>query len=117
MTPNLDPILSRRGFLSSIHTGLTAIGLSQLLTRDISALSPAPSALSPHYAPKARRVLQIFCPGAASHIDLWEHKPELDKYHGNPMPGEENMVSFQGKNGNLMRSPLGVRAGGRRAAR
>ncbi len=38
-------------------------------------------------------------------MDLWEHKPSLEKYHGQPLPGEEDMVSFQGKNGNLMKSP------------
>ncbi len=50
-------------------------------------------------------MLQIFCPGAASHIDLWDHKPELEKRHGQPLPGEENVVTFQGKNGNLMTAP------------
>ena len=50
-------------------------------------------------------MLQILCPGAASHIDLWEHKPELERWHGKPLPGEENFVSIQGKNGNLMKSP------------
>lgn len=104
MTPrlNLDPVLSRRGFLASIHTGLTAVGLAQLLSREATAL---PALSGPHYTPKARRALQIFCPGAASHMDLWEHKPELERFHDTPMPGEENMVSFQGKNGNLMMSP------------
>ena len=58
-----------------------------------------------HYEPKAKRVLQIFCPGAASHMDLWEHKPALDKYDGKPLPGEEGVLSFQGKNGPLMKSP------------
>ena len=27
-----------------------------------------------HFPSKAKRVLQIFCPGGASHIDLWDHK-------------------------------------------
>ena len=36
---------------------------------------------------------------------MWEHKPSLEKYHGQPLPGGENLVSFQGKNGNLMKSP------------
>jgi hypothetical protein len=58
----------------------------------------------PHFAPKAKQVLQIFCPGAASHVDLWDHKPMLEKYHGTPLPGAAE-VTFQGKNGNLMRSP------------
>jgi hypothetical protein len=38
-------------------------------------------------------------------MDLWEHKPELERWHDKPLPGEENLVSFQGKNGNLMKSP------------
>ena len=50
-------------------------------------------------------MLQIFCPGGASHIDLWDHKPALEKHHGEPLPGEEGVVTFQGKNGNLMKSP------------
>jgi len=58
-----------------------------------------------HHPPKAKRVLQIFCPGAASHVDLWDYKPMLEKHHGKPLPGEGNFVSFQGKNGNLMKSP------------
>ena len=59
----------------------------------------------PHFEPKAQRVLQIFCPGAASHIDLWDYKPELFAQSGKPLPGEENFSSFQGKNGNLMAPP------------
>ncbi len=50
-------------------------------------------------------MLQIFCPGGASHIDLFDYKPALEKYDGKPLPGEENLVSFQGKNGPIMRSP------------
>lgn len=97
---------SRRRFLGDVTTGLAGIGLMHLAADELhaSAASPEPRSC-PHYLPKAKRVLQIFCPGAASHMDLWEHKPALEKYHGQPLPGEENLVSFQGKNGNLMRSP------------
>jgi hypothetical protein len=96
---------SRRRFLGNTTTGLMGVGLAQLLGRDASAALAAPSAAGPHFAPKAKRVLQIFCPGAASHVDLWEHKPMLEKMHGKPIPGEEDFVSFQGKNGPLMKSP------------
>lgn len=95
---------TRRTFLGNTTTGLMGVGLSQLLGRDaLSAAASSPT--GPHFAPKAKRVLQIFCPGAASHVDLWEHKPMLEKYHDKPLPGEEDFVSFQGKNGPLMRSP------------
>jgi len=88
-------------------SGLAGVGLTHLLGRESSAnmADALPVNGLPHSKPKAKRVLQIFCPGAASHMDLWEHKPALEKYHGQPLPGEEDFLSFQGKNGNLMRSP------------
>ena len=92
---------TRRDFLGNVSSGLAGIGLSQLLNNELRA----EAITGPHFAPKAKRVLQIFCPGAASHLDLWDYKPSLIKYDGKPLPGEENMVSFQGKNGNLMKSP------------
>lgn len=99
--------IARRSFLGNVHSGLAGIGLMHLLSENSFAKSAdwKPGQGMTHHAPKAKRVLQIMCPGAASHMDLWEHKPSLEKYHGKPLPGEENYVSFQGKNGNLMKSP------------
>src|SRR5262245_7833855 len=94
--------LDRRDLLRHAGTGLTGIALGQLLARDLWA---APAQGTTHHAPRARQVLQIFCPGGVSHVDLWEHKPALEKFHGTPLPGESNLLSFQGKNGNLMKSP------------
>ncbi len=82
-------------------TGLTGVALSRLITDDLVAASDRP----PHFAPKAKQVLQLFCPGAASHVDLWDYKPLLKEYHGTPLPGAETEITFQGKNGNLMQSP------------
>ena len=96
MNPFLET--NRRRFLGNVTTGLMGVGLQQLLSRETAAAAG-------HFPAKAKRVLQIFCPGAASHMDLWEHKPMLEKMHGKPLPGEENMMSFQGKNGPLMKSP------------
>jgi hypothetical protein len=93
--------LTRRHFLGQMTTGLTGVALSRLLNSELAA---APLR-QPHFAPKAKQVLQIFCPGAASHMDLWDHKPMLEKFHGTPMPGADVEVTFQGKNGNLMKSP------------
>jgi hypothetical protein len=97
MNPLLDQ--TRRRFLGQMSTGLTGVALSRLIGAENA------SSKGTHFAPKAKQVLQIFCPGAASHIDLWEHKPMLEKFHGTPLPGGEEEVSFQGKNGNLMRPP------------
>ena len=101
-----EPSTTRRDFLGDVYTAMAGIGLSALLAREgLAATTWEPGRGLTHHAAKAKRILQIFCPGAASHIDLWENKPELEKRHGSPLPGEENLVSFQGKNGNLMRSP------------
>jgi hypothetical protein len=101
-------LLTRRSLLGNVYTGLGGVGLMHLISAG-TAMSDAtdwqPGRCQTHHVAKAKRVLQIFCPGAASHMDLWEHKPSLEKYHGQPLPGEENFVSFQGKNGNLMKSP------------
>jgi hypothetical protein len=107
---SLDHPLPRRSLLGSVTTGLMGIGLSRLLGSEaraagVPAVSWQPGRGQTHFPARARRVLQIFCPGAASHLDLWEHKPMLEKMHGQPLPGEENLMSFQGKNGSLMQSP------------
>lgn len=95
MTPLFES--NRRQFLGNVTTGLMGVGLQRLMAAESTGRA--------HFPARAKRVLQIFCPGAASHMDLWEHKPMLEKRHGEPLPGEENMVSFQGKNGPLMKSP------------
>ena len=111
-----EPVLSRRGLLGDACRGLAGIGLAALLGDDLGAAGPrppadlesgvwAPGRGQTHFPAKARRVLQVFCPGGVSHMDLWEHKPELERLHGTPMPGAEDFLSFQGKNGNLMKSP------------
>ena len=107
----LNTLISRRQFLDNAYTGLAGIGLAHLLSSELEASAAEadnnwqPGLGKSHHAAKAKRVLQIFCPGAASHMDLWEHKPELEKWHGSPLPGAADFVSFQGKNGNLMKSP------------
>jgi hypothetical protein len=116
--PTRDALLSgRRGFLGHVATGLAGVSLASLLGRDLCA-DDAPAVWQPgrgqtHFPAKAKRVLQIFCPGAASHIDLWDYKPELFKRSGQPLPGEENLVTFQGKNGDLMRPPWEFAPAGR----
>jgi len=106
-----DHVLSRRGFLADAFTGLAGIGLASLLSDDLFAAADTPPATwkpgldVAQFPARAKRVLQIFCPGGASHMDLWDYKPSLARHHGEPLPGEEGAVTFQGKNGNLMRSP------------
>lgn len=59
-----------------------------------------------HHPPKAKRVIQLFMAGAASHIDLWDHKPMLDKFHGQKSDFGEHVEAFQDGLGPWMRSPF-----------
>ncbi len=56
---------------------------------------------APHFAPKAKRILQIFCVGGMSHMDTFDYKPELDKRDGKLF----DMPTFFGQAGNLYASP------------
>jgi hypothetical protein len=103
--------LARRQFLGRMTTGLAGVALARLLRGDL--LGAVGGGMLPHFPAKAKRVLQIFCPGGASHVDLWDHKPMLEKFHGTPLPGGDAEVTFQGKNGNLMRSPWDFAPAGR----
>jgi len=45
-------------------------------------LAPKP----PHFAPKAKSVIFLFMEGAPSQMDLFDPKPELQKWQGKPLP-------------------------------
>ncbi len=108
-------LLNRRAFLRDAGTGLGGIALAALLAeRGLLAADRAPlrpdirpdaplAPRKPHFAPKAKRVLTIFCSGAVSHVDSFDYKPELVKRDGQPLPGAEKLVTFQGAQGNLVK--------------
>src|ERR1700722_11435340 len=119
-TPHIDlspmtaeRLMNRRQFLGQMGTGLGGIALACLLAEEAAAAQSlwAPRALQ--YPPKAKRIVQIFCPGAVSQLDTFDYKPELIRSHGQPMPGQEKLVTFQGGNGALMKSPWGWKQHGK----
>ena len=40
----------------------------------------------PHFAPRAKRVIQLFMDGGPSHVDTFDPKPLLTKHHGQMLP-------------------------------
>jgi hypothetical protein len=88
--PN-DEAVSRREFLWQSGGGLGGLALASLFSGDVQASPPA--ALT--HKPKAKRVIHLFMAGAASHIDLWDYKPELVKQHGKPSDFGEHVEAFQ----------------------
>ncbi len=107
----IHSLLDRRKFLSSTVHGLSAVALASLLDADrllavdrslTSPIDPRkPHARrSPHFQPRAKNVLVIFCAGACSQLETWDYKPELIKRNGQPLKGGPP-VTFQGPSGNL----------------
>ena len=90
---------SRRSFFWHAG-GLGGVALAWLLHRD----GYADGAPKPHFTPKAKRVIQIFCPGGMSHVDTFDHKPGLVKHDGKPLG--QKIDTFFGQPGNLMKSPF-----------
>lgn len=96
MTP-LPPhglALTRRHFLRNCGVGLGKMALAGLLTDSLllragaaghSATNPlAPR--QPHFPARAKRVIHLFMGGAPSQLELFDHKPELTKLEGKPLP-------------------------------
>src|SRR5687767_6252616 len=85
-------LITRRWFFKQCGVGLGSIALGSLLRpHHALAATAAPNPLAskaPHYTPKAKRVIYLFMGGAPSQIDLFDHKPELRKYNGKPVPKE-----------------------------
>ncbi len=92
---NYQSIHSRREFLRRTGLGLGAAALGTLVNPlGVSAkgqfeavTDPTKGILdSPHFAPKAKRVIYLFQSGGPSQIELFDYKPELYKYHGKEIP-------------------------------
>jgi hypothetical protein len=95
--------ITRRNLLAHFASGLSGMALASLLARESAAAAVRGEASDPppHHPPKARRAIQIFLQGGLSQIDSFDYKPELEKLHGKPVPGDEKPVAFMGKVGLL----------------
>lgn len=96
-------MLSRRDVLWKTGGGLGGVALSAMLGGKADA-STASVARGRHHAPRAKRVIQIFCPGGLSHIDTFDYKPELEKRAGTPFDPGGKLQFFASKPGAVMPS-------------
>jgi hypothetical protein len=91
---------TRRYFFRDCGVGVAKIALASLLVEsrtrgDAGTGNPASLSISnplaprpPHFAPRAKRVIFLFMAGAPSQLDLFDFKPALRKYDGQPIPAE-----------------------------
>lgn len=87
--------LGRRDFLFRFGSGVGSLALSSLLQQDGSLraangttqLTDNPLAPKPPHrsGPRAKSCIFLFMAGAPSHMDTFDPKPALDKYHGKPV--------------------------------
>src|SRR5688572_22242751 len=96
MSPHDRIIQTRRDFLATSACGLGTVALASLLGQDgllaadtkntgSGLVDPLASRL-PHFAPKAERCIFIFLEGGPSQMDLFDPKPLLNQYDGQPLP-------------------------------
>jgi hypothetical protein len=91
---NITP--TRRDFLWNAGGGLGGIALASLLAGEQRLHANSPEGMPGlHHPPKAKRVVQLFMAGTASHIDLFDYKPELIKHDGKPSDFGEPVEAFQ----------------------
>lgn len=97
--------ISRRDFLSWSTHGLTAAAVMNLLSgRGPLRAAAVPGEAAdppPHCQPKCRRVIHLYMCGGLSHLDSFDYKPLLEKYHGKSLPASEQPETFFGKIGLL----------------
>ena len=89
--PRLEHLfLTRREFLSRCGLGFGALGLGALMGQARAAeggrLDNPLAPRAPPFPARAKRVIHIFANGGASHVDTFDPKPELTKWHGKPIP-------------------------------
>src|SRR5690349_15228882 len=112
--PRLENLfLTRRELLSRGGMGMGVLGLAGVLAgegllarpaqasaTDVSPLAPK----QPHFPARAKRVVHLFMNGGPSHVDTFDPKPLLDKYHGKPLPAPT--LRTERKTSGALRSPF-----------
>ena len=82
--------LTRRHFFHDCALGVGKIALASLLTRPFAVgaqTPPQPSAnplapRPPHHAARAKRVIYLFMAGGPSQLEMFDHKPVLNRLDG-----------------------------------
>ncbi len=82
--------LSRRELLAQSAHGVGLMALWQLMGQEgqlTASDQVGPGRTSfPHFTPRAKNVIFLFMPGGPSHVDLLDPKPQMAKWHDQPLP-------------------------------
>src|SRR6056297_1400041 len=103
-----NPWLCRRSFFGSMAGSFAGVALTDLFAKDGLLTGKL------HHPPRAKRVVQLFMAGAASHVDTFDYKPLLKQQHGRPWDPGEKVELFQSTPGACFASPWSFRPHGER---
>jgi hypothetical protein len=101
----------RRNLLEGIASGFAGVAVSAMLARDGLA-GPSPVHGGLHNRPRAPRVIELFMNGGASPMDTFDHKPALEKLHGQNLGPKVKPEGFTAMPGAIMKSPFSFRRHG-----
>jgi hypothetical protein len=97
--------------LHRMGAGFGTLALAGLSEKNAELKADTPSPLlpkAPHFAPKAKHVIQLFMPGGPSQVDTFDYKPLIGK-HAGKRPGSVDRKSLRNTKGGLMESPFGFK--------
>jgi hypothetical protein len=77
--------ITRRHFFAHTGIGIGTVALTSLLNEKLFA---ATQLGSPHFPPKAKKVIYLFMAGAPSQLDLFDEKPKLKELNDKNIPEE-----------------------------
>ncbi|MEC7566061.1 MAG: DUF1501 domain-containing protein, partial [Planctomycetota bacterium] len=111
----MEPILehqrqiTRRRFFGRAGTGLGVAALASLLNGSTAASAAQGLTGLPQFPAKAKRVIYLFQNGAPTHVDLFDYKPQLEKYRNKDLPdsvqkGQRLSTMTQGKSRKILPS-------------
>lgn len=105
-----DHRISRRAAIARLGGGFGALGLGALLPRPAGAAAAHPATPTgpvarTHFAPRAKRVIQLFMNGGPFQGDFFDPKPSINKYAGQ-RPAEVQLRT-ENATGGLMEVPFG----------
>ena len=103
------PPLSRRDALHRIGAGFGSLGLASVVAQSgaFAADSASPLAIKPpHFAPRAKHIIQLFMPGGPSQVDTFDYKPAIRENEGQ-RPEIVDRKSLRNTTNGLFPSPFG----------
>lgn len=104
MNPFSSQPLTRRGWLARSSSIPGMIGATAFLSQQSLAEAATSNAIGCHFPPRAKRVIHLFMNGGPFGGDLFDPKPQLEKYAGQRPAGAD--LATERPTGGLLPSPF-----------